>query len=53
MSRVLLADNYQCRSCFGRDLHLIVDLGAQPLANSFLTRETLARMEPTDPLPLL
>lgn len=53
MSRVPIVDNYQCRSCFGRDLYLIVDLGAQPLANSFLTRETLARMEPTYPLPLL
>ena len=32
---------------------LIVDLGAQPLANSFLSRDELLRMEPTYPLPLL
>jgi len=53
VSQSAFAETYQCRSCLHRDLHLIVDLGAQPLANSFLSREALARMEPTYPLPLL
>jgi SAM-dependent methyltransferase len=34
-------------------LQLIVDLGSQPLANSFLSRDALTQMEPTYPLPLL
>lgn len=53
MSRVPFVEHYRCRSCLGQDLHLIVDLGAQPLANSFLSRDELTRMEPTYPLPLL
>ena len=53
MSTSAFADHYQCRSCAHRDLELIVDLGAQPLANSFLSRDELLRMEPTYPLPLL
>ena len=36
VSTSAFADHYQCRSCSHRDLELIVDLGAQPLANSFL-----------------
>ena len=53
MSTSAFADHYQCRSCSHRDLELIVDLGAQPLANSFLSRDELLQMEPTYPLPLL
>lgn len=53
MSVSPLVEHYQCRSCLGRDLHLVVDLGAQPLANSFLSRDALTRMEPTYPLPVL
>ena len=53
MSRAPFVERYQCRSCLSRDLHLIVDLGTQPLANSFLSRDALMSMEPTYPLPLL
>ena len=53
VSQSPFAEHYQCRSCLHRDLHLIVDLGSQPLANSFLSRDALTRMEPTYPLPLL
>ena len=52
LPRGLFAD-YQCRSCLKQDLELVVDLGFQPLANSFLTRESLTRMEPTYPLTML
>ncbi len=53
MSKSAFAERYQCRSCSHQDLRLIVDLGAQPLANSFLSRDELLRMEPTYPLRLL
>ena len=53
MSTSAFAEHYQCRSCSHRDLQLIVDLGSQPLANSFLSRDELLQMEPTYPLPLL
>jgi SAM-dependent methyltransferase len=53
VSQSALADDYQCRSCQRAGLRLIVDLGAQPLANSFLSRDALHKMEPTYPLLLL
>ena len=53
MSQFPFVEHYRCRSCLDADLQLIVDLGSQPLANSFLSRDALMRMEPTYPLPLL
>jgi len=44
---------YRCRSCQNEELQLVVDLGFQPLANSFLDRKALMHMEPTYPLTLL
>ena len=45
--------HHQCRSCGSNDLQLVVDIGYQPLANSFLSEEALERMEPTYPLTML
>lgn len=45
--------NYACRSCSKQDLHLVMDLGSQPLANSFLSHDGLRQMEPTYPLTVL
>lgn len=42
-----------CRSCGGRDLNLILSLGAMPLANSLLTDEEARRPEFTCPLDLV
>jgi 2-polyprenyl-3-methyl-5-hydroxy-6-metoxy-1,4-benzoquinol methylase len=53
VSSVAFAEHYRCRSCAHRDLQLIVDLGSQPFANSFLSADALSKMEPTYPLPLL
>ena len=53
MSTSPFAGHYRCRSCSHQDLQLIVDLGSQPLANAFLSRDELLQMEATYPLPLL
>lgn len=45
--------NYPCRSCAKQDLQIVVDLGFQPLANSYLSRGALMRMEPTYPLTVV
>jgi len=42
--------DYVCRSCGSDDLQLVVDLGVQPLANSFVPGSTLLAMEPHYPL---
>ncbi len=42
-----------CRSCAAPLTHTFVDLGLSPLANSFLKREQLGRMEPFYPLQAL
>ncbi len=52
MQNALFSD-YRCRACGRNDLQLVVDLGSQPLANSYLSRAALQRMEPTYPLTLL
>src|SRR5262249_3435977 len=52
LQQFLFAD-YACRSCGRQDLQVVVDLGFQPLANSYLSREALMRMEPTYPLTML
>lgn len=39
-----------CRACSGTNLHLVLDLGTVPLANSFLTAEQLQQPEPAFPL---
>ncbi len=41
---------FTCRGCGAALRHTFVDLGAQPLANSFLEPEALNRMEPFYPL---
>jgi 2-polyprenyl-3-methyl-5-hydroxy-6-metoxy-1,4-benzoquinol methylase len=48
--RAALFSSCQCRSCESSDLQLVVDLGFQPLANSFRRKDALTRMEPTYPL---
>jgi SAM-dependent methyltransferase len=42
--------NSRCRECEGADLVRFLDLGAQPLANSFLTSAQLNQPEPRYPL---
>jgi SAM-dependent methyltransferase len=42
-----------CRSCHGTQLSPILDLGTQPLANSFRRRDELDTPEPCYPLSLL
>jgi len=39
-----------CRSCGGKNLKRVLDLGKTPLANSLLTREQLSQPEPAFPL---
>jgi C-methyltransferase C-terminal domain/Putative zinc binding domain/Methyltransferase domain len=39
-----------CRSCGSSDLHLILDLGSQPIANAILSEEELSRPETRYPL---
>jgi SAM-dependent methyltransferase len=41
---------HRCRGCGAALRHTFVDLGAQPLANSFLSAEQLDHMEPFFPL---
>jgi len=41
-----------CRSCGSPSLETVLSLGVTPLANSLLTKEDLARPEPTFPLDL-
>lgn len=41
---------HACRGCGVLLRHTFIDLGAQPLANSYLAREALDRMEPFFPL---
>jgi len=41
---------YTCRGCGAALRHTFVDLGVQPLANSYLEQEGLNRMEPFFPL---
>src|SRR5687768_1343222 len=43
----------RCRACGARELTPILDLGAQPLANSLRRREQLAEPEPRYPLELV
>jgi SAM-dependent methyltransferase len=43
----------RCRACGTRELTPILDLGAQPLANSLRRREQLAEPEPRYPLELV
>lgn len=40
----------RCRSCGGKDLDTVLDLGSTPLADALLTEEELARPEPEYPL---
>src|SRR4051794_18727329 len=42
----------RCRSCGGRDLQTVLDLGRTPLANSLLDASNVARPEKTYPLEL-
>lgn len=42
--------NTVCRDCGGNNLKLIIDLGTQPLANAFLTKEQLDSNEQKYPL---
>ena len=39
-----------CRSCGGADLHVILDLGCQPIANALLGEAELSHREPRYPL---
>ena len=43
----------RCRLCGGQPLQVVVDLGATPLANSYLRPEQLAEAEPYYPLRVL
>jgi len=45
-----MTDPYDCRFCAVPLRHSFVDLGISPLANSFLKRDQLVRMEPFYPL---
>jgi len=42
-----------CQICDSNKMHLILDLGNQPLCDSLLTKETLNNPEPTFPLRML
>ena len=42
-----------CQICDSNKIHLILDLGNQPLCDSLLTKETLNNPEPTFPLRML
>ncbi len=42
-----------CQICNSSKMHLILDLGNQPLCDSLLTKETLNNPEPTFPLRML
>lgn len=42
-----------CRVCGGMDLHTVLDLGSQPLANGFRKPEQFGSHEPTYPLCLV
>lgn len=44
---------YCCNSCKSKKLQLVVDVGFQPLANSYLKPEGLSQTEKTYPLTLL
>lgn len=43
----------KCRICKSKNLKTIIDLGSQPLANSFLTKSELNKKEATYPLKVL
>lgn len=45
--------HYRCRSCGSGNLQLVVDIGFQPLANSYLRPEGLSTAEATYPLTVL
>src|SRR5262245_53929493 len=42
----------RCRSCGKVELHLVLDLGLQPLANNLLRPQDVAKPEPRFPLRL-
>ncbi|HEX6547439.1 MAG TPA: class I SAM-dependent methyltransferase [Candidatus Dormibacteraeota bacterium] len=44
--------DFNCRSCGGSDVHLVLSLGETPLANSLLKADQLQSPEPTFPLDL-
>src|SRR3989344_1144671 len=46
----MLKVNDSCRMCGGQNLHKFLDLGEQPLANSFIKKENLLEPEPKFPL---
>ena len=46
----MLKINNSCRMCRGQNLHKFLDLGTQPLANSFLKKENLLKPESKVPL---
>lgn len=52
MTKKLFGD-YCCRSCGSKKLQLVVDIGFQPLANSYLRPEGLSEQEVTYPLTVL
>jgi hypothetical protein len=48
-----MGEGYVCRSCGSAALQTVIDLGVQPLANSYIRPEHLMRMEPHHPLLVL
>lgn len=52
MTDPLIRDHTHCRACGESGLVVYLDLGEQPLANAFLTKEQLAEPEFTAPLSI-
>jgi hypothetical protein len=48
----VMSDSVNCRSCGLGELHQVLDLGVQPLANNLLLPEHLGKPEPKFPLRL-
>lgn len=48
----LIANDMECRICRGRELREFLSLGKTPLANSFLSKDELAKGEDSFPLAL-
>ena len=52
MTGACVTDRSQCRICQARALDLVLDLGSQPLANSFIAPASVNAPEPRYPLEL-
>jgi SAM-dependent methyltransferase len=49
----VIETGFHCRGCGGRDIHLVLSLGATPLANALLTVDQLESPEDTYPLDVV